>query len=183
MPGAVFALDLAVNTGWAHGAPGSVPASGAVRLKKPGEGREVAFSNLIAFLNVRFSGDKPALVVKESMLPLEAFRAIGNAESTVRMHGGLHAIVEGMCVRFGIDWREASDSTIRKHFLGKGRLGDREATKRAVVERCHVMRLMPREVDDDNRADALATHDWGCATFCNRSVSIEKLHLFGEWAS
>lgn len=182
MPGAVFALDLAVRTGWAHGAPGSVPASGVVRLKKPDEHRSVAFSNMIAFLNVRFTADKPVLVVKEAMLPLEAFRAIGNAESTVRMHAGLHAIVEGMCVRFGIDCREASDSTIRKHFLGRGRLGDRETTKRAVVERCHVMRLMPREVDDDNQADAIACHDWACATFLNRSISIEKLHLFGERA-
>lgn len=178
----VFALDLAVNTGWAHGEPGAVPASGAVRLKKPGEGRDIAFSNLMAFLSDRWSAERPALVVKEAMLPLEAFRTIGNAESTVRMHAGMHAIVEGMCVRYGIDWREASDSTIRKHFLGKGRLGDRASTKAAVVERCHVLRLMPRDVTDDNRADALAVHDFACATFCRRSVSVSTLHMFGEQA-
>src|SRR2546422_3166863 len=51
----------------------------------------------------------PALLAKEKMLPLEAFRQIGNAESTVRLHAGLHAIVEGMCGRYGIPWRERSE--------------------------------------------------------------------------
>lgn len=183
MDGAVFALDLAVNTGWAFGAPGDLPSSGAVRLKKPSEARDVSFANLVAFLAERFSDDRPALVVKEKMMALEAFRSIGNAEATVRMHAGLHAIVEALCVRFGIPWRDVSDSTVRKHFIGKGRLGDRTATKAAVVQRCHVLRLMPRDCTDDNRGDALAVHDWACATLCRRSVSTESLHLFGESAS
>lgn len=182
MEGAVFALDLAVNTGWALGAPGDVPLSGAVRLKKPGEPRDVSFANLVAFLADRFGDERPALVVKEQMMALEAFRTIGNAESTVRLHAGLHAIVEAMCVRFGIPWREASDSTVRKHFVGKGRLGDRASTKAAVVTRCHVLRLMPRDCTDDNRADALAVHDWACATLCRSAVSTNTLHLFGETA-
>lgn len=182
MQGAVFALDLAVNTGWAFGPAGEVPLSGAVRLKKPDEARDVSFANLVAFLADRFGDYHPALVVKEQMMALEAFRSIGNAEATVRMHAGLHAIVEAMCVRFGIPWRDVSDSTVRKHFLGKGRLGDRATTKAAVVERCHVLRLMPRACTDDNRGDALAVHDWACATLFRRSVSAESLHLFGETA-
>lgn len=182
MPGAVFALDLAVNAGWAHGEPGERPASGVVRLKKPDERRDVAFSNLVAFLAERFADDRPALVAKEAMLPLEAFRTIGNAESTVRLHAGLHAITEAMCVRFGIRWEEATDSKIRKHFLGVGRLGDRVSTKAAVVNRCHVLGLMPRDCTDDNRGDALAVHDWCCATFCRRSMSSNELHFFGERA-
>lgn len=179
----VFALDLAVNAGWASGAPGRIPESGAVRLKKPGEHRDVAFANLVAFLDTRWRDNLPDLVVKEAMLPLQAFKNIGNAEATVRMHAGLHAVVEALCVRFGVPWREAPDSTIRKHFLGKGRFGDRETTKAAVIERCHVLRLMPRDCADDNRADALATHDWAAATFGRRSASTQTLHLFGERAT
>lgn len=183
MSGAVFALDLAVSTGWAHGAAGAAPASGVVRLKKPGENRDVAFANLIAWLNERWSAEPPILVAKEKMLALEAFRSIGNAESTVRMHAGLHAIVEAMCVRHAIPWCEGADGTIRKHFIGVGKLGDRASTKEAVVNRCHVMRLLPLDVADDNRADAIACHDWASATFCRRSVSANELHFFGERAS
>jgi hypothetical protein len=105
---------------------------------------------------------------------------MGNAESTVRAHAGYHAIVDGLCVRFGIPWDDVADSTVRKHFLGRAHLNSREETKAGVVARCHLLKLMPADCDDDNRADALAIHDWACANYGSRAASIQNFQLFGQ---
>jgi hypothetical protein len=178
--GLIYCLDLGITTGFAKGKPGDAPVSGTVRLKQKGESIDIAFSNLIAFLCEQFETEKPALVIKEKMLALQAFATIGNAESTVRAHAGYHAIVEALCVRFGVDWDEVADSTARKHFIGIGRTGDREETKRAVVARCHALKIMPPDCHDDNRGDALAVWDWACANFGSRSASISNFQLFDQ---
>lgn len=185
--GLVYALDLGVRSGFAYGKPGETPRAGAVVLKPKGEHRAVAFSNLIATLGEQWSADRPELVVKERWWGLGASGERGNSQDVVYMHVGLHAIVEGMCGRFGIAWREAADSTIRKHFIGRGRMGSRDETKEAVKQRCRVLGLMPKDpaaplYDDDNIADALAVHDWACATYAKRSVSMMALHFFDEGA-
>jgi hypothetical protein len=178
--GKLLALDLGVSTGFARGCVGDErPASGAVRLKKAGETMDVAFGNLIAFLAEEFT-EPPQALVKERMLALQAFVKLGNAEATVRAHAGYHAIVEGMCVRYGVPWIDVSDSTVRKHFVGRSKFGDRHLTKAAVVERCWLLGLMPRDCNDDNRADSIACFDWAMATFAGRIPST--LHFFGEQA-
>lgn len=178
--GSIFTLDLGVTSGFARGRPGDLPTSGTVRLKRTSEKIDTAYANLIAFLADSFGASLPVLLVKEKMLALEAFKAIGNAEKTVRAHGAYHGIVEGMCVRFGVPWLDVADSTARKHFLGQARMGTRVDTKAAVVSRCHALGLMPRDCTDDNRADALCIHDWACATFGQRSGSIANFQLFGQ---
>jgi hypothetical protein len=178
--GLIYCLDLGVACGFAKGRPGDVPVSGVVRLKKPSQSIDIAFANLIAFLCQEFEADKPELLIKEKMLSLQAYAAIGNAEATVRAHAGYHAIVEGLCVRFGIPWDDVADSTARKHFIGVGRTGDRDETKLAVVARCHILKLMPADCHDDNRGDALATHDWACANFGSRAASISNFQLFDQ---
>jgi len=176
--GTIFALDLGVHTGFAFGEVGALPASGTVVLKKPTEHRSVAFGNLMAWLDDEFRRAKPALVVKEAPLPLQAYKTLGNAAFTVRVTHAMHGIVEGVCERFAIPFEEIADATVRKHFVGRANYGNRAATKAAVVQRCHLLGYMPRESRDDNRADALATWDWAAATFGNRRT--ESLHLFGE---
>lgn len=177
----IFALDLGVRAGYAIGDAGARPDSGTVTLKNFDEHRAVAFSNLICFLNESWTADRPALVVKEAMLPLQAFKTLGNAEHTIRMTAGLHAVVEAMCVRHGIHFEEVADSTARKHFIGRARMGARKDTKAAVIQRCHVLGYMARTCKDDNRADALATWDWAAAHFGGRTATV--LHLFGENAA
>lgn len=178
--GLIYSLDLGVVSGFAKGRPGDAPASGSVRLKKPKEGIEVAFSNLIAFLQEEFAQELPAFLVKERIMSLEAFKQLGMGQDVVYAHAGYHGIIEGMCGRYGIAWEDVPDSTARKHFIGKGRMGDRDATKAAVVDRCHVLHLMPRDCRDDNRADALCIHDWACATYGGRAASIGAFQLFGQ---
>lgn len=176
--GSIFCLDLGIATGFAKGRPGDVPVSGTVRLKKPSESIDIAFSNLIAFLCEQFEAERPALVVKEKMLALQAFATIGNAEATVRAHAGYHAIVEAIAVRFGIDWDDVADSTVRKHFVGRSNFGSREETKAAVVARCHLLNLMPKDCNDIDRADAISLWDYSVAHFGHCPPA--KLIMFGE---
>lgn len=178
--GLIYCLDLGVACGFAKGRPGDAPVSGVVRLKKPSESIDVAFANLIAFLCQEFDADRPELLVKEKMLSLQAYATIGNAEATVRAHAGYHAIVEGLCVRFGIPWDDIADSTARKHFLGRAHMGSRDETKAAVVARCQLLGLIPKDCKEDNRADACCVHDWACANFGSRSASIENFKLFEQ---
>lgn len=178
--GLIFCLDLGVTSGFAKGRPGDAPVSGTVRLKKPGESIDIAFANLISFLCEQFEVDRPALVVKEKMLSLQAYASIGNAEKTVRAHAGYHAIVEAVCVRFGIEWDDIADSTARKHFLGRAHMGARDETKAAVVARCQLLGLIPKDCKDDNRADACCIHDWACANFGSSAASISNFQLFEQ---
>lgn len=176
--GLILSLDLATHTGFALGCPGDVPVSGAVALKRPNEDRSVAFGNLVAWLHERFTVDPPALVVKEQPLALQAFAKLGNSEALVRLTYGLHAVTEALCQRFGIRCEEVSDATVRRHFIGKGRLGSRTETKGAVIQRCRLLNLVPADCQDDNRCDALAVHDWACAHLARRAPA--ELHLFNE---
>jgi len=178
--GMIYTLDLGVSSGFAKGKPGDVPVSGTVRLKQKDEMIDVAFANLIAFLADEFNRERPQLLIKEQILSLEAFKTLNMSQSVVAAHFGYHAIVEGLCVRFGIPWDDVPDSTARKHFIGIGRTGDRDETKAAVIARCHQLSLMPKDCTDDNRADALCIHDWACANFGSKAASISNFHLFQQ---
>lgn len=178
--GTIFTLDLGQRCGYAVGAAGDVPRSGAKILKAKTEPRCIALGNLVAWLNEEWSREKPALVVKEAPLPLQAFRDRGNSEAGVLMAYGLHGIVEAMSVRFGVRLEQAHPSTVRKHFIGKGRMGARRDTKRAVVRRAQLLGFMPKTSADEDRADAIALWDWAAAHFGHRSGGA--LHLFNEAA-
>lgn len=180
--GLIFALDLATACGFAAGRPGETPRSGSVVLKKRDEHRGQALGNLIEWLRREWTDQRPELIVKEAPMPLQAFADRANSEDAVVMTYGLHGVTEAMAARFGIRVEQAHPSTIRKHFTGRGRFGSRDDTKRAVIERARLLKLIPADCSDDNRADAVAAWDWAAATFGQRSASTASLHLFGEVA-
>lgn len=180
--GLILALDLGVTTGFAKSRPrANDVVSGSVRLKSTSEAMDVAFANLWAFLSDQFAIEHPALVVKEAMLQLPAFGPLETSQKTIRAHAAYHGLVEGCCRAHDVDWRDVSESTVRKHFLGHARVpGGRPAIKKAVIARCHLLGLMPRDRHDDNQADALATCDWACATFGGAAASIQNFQLFDQ---
>lgn len=177
MLGDILSLDLGSRTGVAIGPPGA-PTSSTVVLKTSGESQAVAFERLLEWLDTHLRPKGVVLVFKEQMLPLAGYKNLASAEAGVRLHAGLHAIVEGMCVRYRVPWEERADSTIRKHFVGRGREGTRAETKAAVIARCHQLGLMPKDCFDDNRADSLAGHDFASATFFRKTP--KALVLFGQ---
>lgn len=178
----VWALDLATRTGYAYGVPGTVPTSGAVLLKKPKEPRAIALGNFIWWLNDKWSKHRPDLIVTESPMTLQGFLCIHSSEDNVRMHHSLHGVVEGMAARFGLHDKiiEVRPQTYRKHFLGQANFGNRERTKWEMVLRARLLALIPKDCEDEDRADAVGIHDWACATHGRKSVSTAHLHLFGE---
>lgn len=166
--GELFTLDLGTRTGFAHGAPGSFPRSGSVLLKEKGEVRGVAFGNLISWLQSRFSESKPRLVLKERQLPMPATKKLKGAFGDRSVMSGLHAIVEGMCNRFGVPFVDVHDATARKAVVGIGRAGTRERTKEHVIQAVQLRGLMPLNSRDDNRADALVLFEYGAALIKGR---------------
>lgn len=176
----VWGLDLATRTGFAHGQAGAVPTSGALVLKKPGQPRAVALANLLYFLNDAWSKECPDLVITEAPLGLQAWHEIGSSQDNVRMHYGLHAVVEALCVRHEIRHVEEYPAVVRKHFIGKAHAGGRKQTKWECVVRARLLGLMPKDCEDEDRADAIAVHDYGCATYAQRAASITNFALFGQ---
>lgn len=176
----IFALDIAIHTGFAVGSAGALPRSGVVTLKKRGETRDVAFYNMRKFLENEWKAARPTLVVKEAPFMLGAFGRRSNSQETVMLAYGLHAQAESMAYEYGIRCEQAPAQTIRKHFIGRANMGSREETKLAVVKRCHLLGLMPKDRFDDNRADACAVWDWACAKYVRKSVTGKTLYLWGE---
>lgn len=181
-PGIVYALDLAVRSGFAFGARGEKPQLGFIQLKQPKEFRDVAFTNMLAHMDKVLREIKPALVVKERWWGLGAAVSSGaNTGANVYMHVGLHSIVEGMCRRYGVRWEDCAPSTVRKHFVDRG-TGKREDMKALVLDRCHLLGWLPKDplhplYNDDNAADAAAIYDWASHTLM-RTVGGRPLTMF-----
>lgn len=171
----IIGLDIGRKMGVATGAPGASPRSFTLVLSKPSEGLAAQAGNLIAFLDRTFREDRPQALAKEAPFSLAAFSDHKVAEAVVRSAYGLHAIVEGMCRRYGVPCHEAHAATLRKHFIGKGRIGERKATKQAVIDRCILLGYVPRGCKDEDRCDALCAWDWAVATIARRP---NALHLF-----
>jgi hypothetical protein len=178
--GPIFAVDVGRLTGFAAGRPGEIPRSFTVTLSTPRAGLAVQASNLIAFLDRELREDRPALVAKEAPFSLAAFSDHRVAEAVVRSAYGLHCIIEAVCQRFGIPCHEAAESTITKHFTGRGRHGGRAARKRAIVARCKLLGYVPADCADEDRCDALAVWSWAEATLAR--VSPKEIRLFREVA-
>lgn len=178
--GPILALDLGFRCGWACGPPWKPPAHGAVRLKLPEQEQGAACWNMSAWFQRKIAAVRPVLVVKEEPLRLSGFARTRNSESTVRAQLGLHFLISGLCHGYRIKIVSVHPATVRKHFIGRGNAGSRSATKAAVVRRCHVLKLMPRSTWDEDRADAIALHDFASATYGRRSAAQDELILFGE---
>jgi hypothetical protein len=177
--GIILALDLGVALGVCLGAPGSMPESYSVRLRTPRESADIAFATLHKLVSERLADGTITAVVKEAPISLDGFANLTNSQATVRTTLGYHAIVEAACVAAGVPWTEVHVTTVRKHFLGRGRFADRAEAKAAVVRRCQLLGYMPRDCADDNQADACAVWDWAAAHVARTPGAF---HLFGEEA-
>jgi hypothetical protein len=175
----IIGLDLATRLGWCIGAPGTVPRSGSFRLKMPSEPIDTALLNLFRFLEREFNEKIPSLVIAEKKLSIAAQLKLTNNEANIDFQCSLHAVTRLICRLFGVPCISVADSTIRKHLLGRGKLGDRKSTKAAVVARCKLIGLIERTApDDDDRSDAVAAWEYACAHHARRSPA--ELFMFGE---
>lgn len=172
----IWSFDPGVSLGFAVGRARTVPLSKTIRLanKKPGQ----AFAALAEFFQQEAKVERPDIVVKEAPLTPAAMASVGMSGDAIRKTYGLHTIIEMMAFRWNLPCHEATNQTIRKHFIGAGMLGDREATNRAVVSRCWQLGYVPRDVVDWDRCNALAGWDWAAAHLAR--VPPALLHLYQE---
>lgn len=184
----LIGLDVGRLLGVAVGVAGMTPASYSIALAKPSAGLAVQLGNLIAVMDLVLSGrdpsdpgrepgPKPAMVVKEAPLTLAAFSDHRVAEAVVRSAFALHGVIAGMCVRHGVECRDANEATVTKHFTGKGRHGGRAERKAAIIRRCRLLGYVPADCNDEDRCDALACWDWASATI---ALAPGAFRLFGE---
>lgn len=172
----LWSFDLGSTMGVAMGDAGAggnvLPASRSVKFQgHQGHG-------LMRFLQTEFKREKPTLIFKEAPLTSEAMRAVGMSDKSRRTTIGVHYVLESFCEWYGVPWKEETNQTVRKHFIGVGKLGTREETNRAVIARAQLVGYMPRDVFDWDRANACAGWDYARAHFAK--VPPEVLHLFGE---
>ncbi|MCF1502174.1 hypothetical protein L0F51_00135 [Afifella sp. H1R] len=160
----ILTLDIATNTGFATGQPGALPRSGVVRLKKRDDEPMRAPRNLACWLRDQFVLSLPHMVIYEAPMATGAMLEAGNASRTADLTWMLVGAVEAVCGAYGIPSKTVNVQTVRKHFTGRARWGDRQKAKRAVIERCHLLGLIPGDCRDDNRGDACAIFDWASAT-------------------
>jgi len=163
----ILALDLGRQCGFCVGlCGGGVPISGSWKLSSGGDSHGVAYDQLIRRLEEMHAEFRPTIIFKEDNRALRiAFNSKEQRRiASVKMTDGLHAMVEMMGVRLGVPVKEANMDTVRKHFIGIARLGDRDLLKRTVVDRAILLKYMTRGSTDDDQADACAVWDWAAST-------------------
>lgn len=171
----ILALDPATYMGFAIGhAGGDVPESGTVRLKKRDEGPDVAAFNALCFLRDKFVLDKPDLVACEAILNPAGQKSADAIILQLMVYG----VIAATCRAYRVRFEHVGRTTILKHFIGVGRTGDRQTTKREVLKRAKALRYIPADCSDDNRADACALFDYASAHFAR--TQPRNLVLFGE---
>ena len=204
----IDAFDLADVMGWAHGRSGEIPESGSMRLRKRPEVSEVGAQRLGKWLFERWSQPalRPDIVIVERAQEIAAtfqrnvrsedgapaFSGSADAvRSQILYHGALHAVA-GL---FDIEVYAPTAATVRKHLCGAASAApprkrgsplrtseekrrDREATKRMVLDRLVMMRYLPRDCTDTDRADAVAVWAWGDGSVAR--TAPRELHLFAR---
>jgi len=149
--GAILALDLGQNAGWAvRNADGAI-ASGTAEFK-PGrfEGEGMVFLRFRAWLQEvdGTTGGVDAVYFEE----VRSHRGVAAAHA----YGGFLAHLTAWAEANKIPYRGIPVATIKRHVAGKG-----NADKDAVIAAVRALGFDPA---DDNEADALALLDWALKT-------------------
>lgn len=160
MPASVFILsiDLGRRTGFASGRAGNTPpASWSHELGPAGEvGLQCAELARHLEATVEAHG-RPDVVCIEKWLNPFAQKSAQAVESSLRLNGAVHAIMGG---RYHCNIVEPADSTIRAAVCGMGRAGKRDQSKAMVIQTMKLLKMLPADSFDDNRADAVAGWVW-----------------------
>lgn len=147
----VLALDLAKQTGWCAGAPGTTPRYGSFSLAGESNERFGVLYNRLCYL---IRDTSATMMMFEA--PITSGSKTNTSGSTLRYLYGYVAVAEAAAQNSGIPVRECAIATWRKHFLGNGGMNRKDA-KRAAITRC---RQMGYSVETDDEADAIGIWDY-----------------------
>ena len=167
--GRVLALDLATTTGWAYGAPGSIPKFGHLRFAKPGASRAETYRAFRGWLNAKWA-KAPDMIVYESPAVPSIMAGKTNID-TIKLLVGLAEHLEEWAYQ-RIELREARVADVRVHFIGQNMKS--AFAKAKTFEQCHVLGW---KVENNDEADACALWDFQCA-WLNPKLAAYSTPLF-----
>ena len=149
-PGPILFLDLARTLGWALGAPGGAPTSGAITLSPGAADTPPIFAHLERWVLATVQEARPALIVYEAPPYLPS-----HSVKTMEMLFGYAAIAQAAAWNGGCrNVRSARVHDIRKYLLGANaprKAGDaKKAVQAHLIAQNHIFG------NDPDRADAVA---------------------------
>lgn len=157
----ILSIDLGRRTGFAIGEGGNTPPeSWSVELGPAGEVGLQCAELARQLSRIPAGWGKPDVVCIEKWLAPFAQKSQLAVESSLRLNGAVHAIMGGV---HHCNIVEPADSTIRAAVCGQGRTGNRDDTKAMVLQTLKLLKMLPADSFDDNRADAVAGFVW-CST-------------------
>jgi len=167
----ILALDLATTTGFARGAPGSMPVCGFIDFAPHGASENAVFGNALTWLSgYLLVHPRPTSIILEAMLPPEALKGATSRATRDRL-AGLHGIVRSVAHCRGVyEISTVSVQSVRQHFCG-----NRLAKKDAVLERCRILGWDVKA--NHNAADAAATWHFACSLI-DPKLALQVTPLF-----
>jgi hypothetical protein len=173
----ILALDCATRCGWAIGEAGQKPRSGAVRLKGPMDPPHKASTNLFHFIRDMRKVERFDMIVYEAPMDPHADFVRPQTSEAITMPWMFMGAVEILADAWDVPAFAANRQSTLKHFTGKARWGGRAQAKAAVISRCVMLGYLDKGCKDDDRADAIALHDYASARW-GRTRPAE-LTMFG----
>ena len=148
----IMAFDLATVTGVAIGDSHSIPLCHTERLGQVGAPHGARLSEALYMTSRLIKQHQPDAIAIEA--PVIA--GVKGGQDRALLAIGLRSAVVMMAHMRGVRCVEYSVASIRKHFIGVGRLKRTEA-KRRTMQRC---KLLGWHVANDNEADAAAVWEF-----------------------
>lgn len=143
--GKILTLDLAASTGFAVGAPGTVPRFGSHKFVSTGDNFGRHQANARAWLTSLIFEEDPVLIGYEQ----PSLFGITTPATVIKLCS-YASTVEEVCLRENLDVtiRQINPSSLKKFFTGNGK-----AKKPDMVKAAHRYGF---KVDNDDEADAVA---------------------------
>lgn len=170
----ICALDLATVTGVAIGRSDMNHPSQlkhfSVRMRKSTEDHEMAAYNIDCWVRqvlIPFYGE-PDIIVAEAMMSLDAQPSEDSARVAMAVHTGLWMA----CRRWSIRMEKVANSTMCKHFIGRGakpKGAEKGWLKKEVRRQAIRLGYADERVRDLNRTDAIGVFDFAANTYARRS--------------
>lgn len=152
----LLSLDIASTTGWAFGPIAEGPTvSGYERLAKPRATDEQCWQQTLKWIDALLLKFNPDHVVIEAPVMTASMGGATNPRTMVRL-AGLQSIIRTIVfMRLRREAEAMAVSSIRKEFLGKGRL-PKGTPKKLVHSRCLELGWAKPELTNHDETDALA---------------------------
>lgn len=158
----LIALDLASTTGVAIGDTGDRPYCHTERMGPPGSSHGQRFTQMLRMTKRLILQHEPDVIVVEQAIA----GGVKGGQERVQLAMGYRAAVMITCFAQNLRVEEYAVSSIRKHFIGDGKMAGRKA-KAAVMARC---RHLGWHAENDNESDAAAAWDYARARLTGRST-------------